>query len=56
LPTAETLVTGHASVALFAILGAIFPDLFGAAEKAFFVFKGFDLSCKALQRKGYSDF
>ena len=27
----------------FAILGAIFPDLFGAAEKAFFVFKGFDL-------------
>jgi len=29
---------------LFAILGAIFPDLFGAAEKAFFVFKGFDLA------------
>ena len=28
LPTAETLVTGHASVALFATLGAIFPDLF----------------------------
>ncbi|MFC0035581.1 hypothetical protein ACFFOT_08045 [Cardiobacterium valvarum] len=28
LPAAETLVTGHASVALFAILGAIFPDLF----------------------------
>jgi len=28
LPTTETLVTGHASVALFATLGAIFPDLF----------------------------
>ena len=28
LPAAETLVTGHTSVALFAILGAIFPDLF----------------------------
>lgn len=40
---AETLVASSAFVALFAITGTVLLDLFRAAKKAFFVFKGFDL-------------
>ena len=52
---AETLVASSAFVALFAITGTVLLNLFGAAKKAFFVFKGFQLP-KALQRKGCGDF
>ena len=48
---AETLVASGTFVALFAITGTVLLDLFRAAKKAFFVFKGFQLP-KALQRKG----
>ena len=38
-------LTGSAMVLLFPVVTMpVFLDLFGAAEKAFFVFKGFDLA------------
>ena len=38
-------LTGAAMVLLFPVITMpVFLDLFGAAEKAFFVFKGFDLA------------
>ena len=41
----ELALTGAAMVLLFPIITMpVFLDLFGAAEKAFFVFKGFDLA------------
>ena len=41
----ELALTGSAMVLLFPVVTMpVFLDLFGAAEKAFFVFKGFDLA------------
>ena len=41
----ELALTGAAMVLLFPVITMpVFLDLFGAAEKAFFVFKGFDLA------------
>ena len=41
----ELALTGAAMVLLFPVVTMpVFLDLFGAAEKAFFVFKGFDLA------------
>ena len=41
----ELALTGAAMVLLFPVVKMpVFLDLFGAAEKAFFVFKGFDLA------------
>ena len=41
----ESALTGAAMVLLFSVVTMpVFLDLFGAAEKAFFVFKGFDLA------------
>ena len=41
----ELALTGAAMILLFPVITMpVFLDLFGAAEKAFFVFKGFDLA------------